>query len=306
MSASPPFVLLVQKLPADTLALKLIGRIVEDVRQPTNGYRPEDPRPLLDTTPIEVTDTDASVYQNSIKNTTVKAQLGQLFGVAAQGSKTDGTQLSGKTIVTRLLPQHRDAYDAIYAAHGRDIEKLLKLNGGVGYMIVGLKTILDGSVDFSRSHEQGLSGETSAPVGAVLAATTQGVGAFLGNSVDPSIGGGKVVAAEWAARHQMMGERVFAIQYRVVSLEKQGKLWNGKKTARLKSMYVVNLQDGVYGDNHDDKPKEVVYEDDESETSGGEEEEEGEDSLEGWTPTLLEKALTDGEFQGLGLNFIDS
>jgi hypothetical protein len=39
MSDSPSFALLSTKLPADTLALKLLGRMVEDIKQPTNGPR---------------------------------------------------------------------------------------------------------------------------------------------------------------------------------------------------------------------------------------------------------------------------
>jgi hypothetical protein len=267
MPDKPSFVLLSQKLPAETLVPKLIGRIVENVKQPTNGYRPEDPQTHLTHEPIQVTDTDASVYRKSVSDGVAQAQLGQLFGLSAISSETDIAKLEGKTIVTRLLPQHRDAYDAIYAAHKESINKLLKLNGGVGHMIVGLKTICDGTIKIVHEHEERVDGNLKVPAGMIATAASHGT-VNLDDTVDPSLSAAKSVTAKWVARNQIVGEQVFAIQYREVVLMKQGGLWKPKKgkVAELKAIHVVEFHDGVYGeDQADEQAKEVIYEDDDSE-----------------------------------------
>lgn len=52
-----------------------------------------------------------------------------------------------------------------------------------------------------------------------------------------------------------------ALQYRVVALKRRGVLWTRKNTVDLKALYVVGLQDVVYGETetHQSK-KEVMHE----------------------------------------------
>lgn len=300
MPEGPSFVLLSQKLPAETLAPKLIGRIVESVRQPTNGYRPEDPRSLLGHTPIEVTDTNASVYRTSIRDSTVRTQLGEVLGFSAQDMETGGARLEGKKIITRFLPQHRDAWDGIYAAHKGDIDSLLKLCGGTAYMIVGFKTVVDGTIKVERGQSHGLEGHAELPLGAAVTSATYGA-VNLGSWANPGVGAGKVVSADWVARNEIEGEQIFAIQYRVVRLQREGKLWSNKKTGQLMAIHVADFQDGIYGDDDDEDSvsKEAIYEDDDEEES----DEEEQSPLEGWSSALSE-SLQDYDLAKLDLTFV--
>jgi hypothetical protein len=186
MPDKPTFVLLSQKLPADTLALKLLGRIVENKKQPTNGYRPENPRSLLTQSPIEVTDTNASIYRESVKDIVAQVQLGQLFGLSGQISNTDVAKLEGKNIITRLLLQHRDAFNKIYAKHKDEIDELLKLNSGMGYMVVGLKTVFDGQLEVQTSQVKSTEGEAKIPIATATTAATRGA-VNLGETLDPKL-----------------------------------------------------------------------------------------------------------------------
>ncbi|KAH7247464.1 uncharacterized protein BKA55DRAFT_571890 [Fusarium redolens] len=304
MAKEPSFVLLSTKLPADTLALKLLGRIVEDIRQPTNGYRPENPRPLLAVEPIEATDTDATLYYHSVTDAHANAQLGRLLELSTITSTTDTAKLAGKKIITRILPQHRDAFDAIVRAHRDAVEKLLKFNDGVAYMIVGVKTIFDGSVEVEHARSRQADGRLELPVTRMAAAAgMQGLstGLNLGKAVDPSIEAGRAATREWMARNEIVGEQVFAVQYRRVVLQREGRyLWSSKKTVQLKAMHVVDFGDGVLSDaGQVATPKEVVYEDDDSDDGEAED-----DDLQGWAPALADTKLLGEEGASLGVTFV--
>jgi len=106
------------------------------------------------------------------KNSRANTQLGQLLGLSKATSATDTTSLDGKKIIMRILPQHCDAFDAILASeHGPAAEKLLKYNGGVAYMIVGIKTIFDGSIQVDHTRT---AGKAQLPISKAVAAGTQG------------------------------------------------------------------------------------------------------------------------------------
>ncbi|KAH6839648.1 hypothetical protein B0I37DRAFT_409035 [Chaetomium sp. MPI-CAGE-AT-0009] len=113
------------------------------------------------------------------------AQLGRLLGLSAATSDRDAGRLEGKKTITRILPQHRDAFDAVLGAHREAVERLLRLNGGVGYMIVGMKTILDGSAEVEHARRRQTGGQLVLPVTREVTLST-GMN-VAGKVVDPAV-----------------------------------------------------------------------------------------------------------------------
>jgi hypothetical protein len=100
MAEAPSFVFLSQKLPAHELATTLIGRGVENIKLPITGYRPKSNVELeLTDDVIEVTDTNASIYVETHKDTTAKGRLGQLFELSAELTSEEKATLEGKTVI---------------------------------------------------------------------------------------------------------------------------------------------------------------------------------------------------------------
>ena len=51
---------------------------------------------------------------------------------------------TAKFVRTRILPQHRDVLEALLNHHHPEILKLLRDNKKTGYLVVGIKSALDG------------------------------------------------------------------------------------------------------------------------------------------------------------------
>jgi hypothetical protein len=162
------------------------------------------------------------------------------------------------------------------------MDEFLKDNGGVGYMVVALKTICDSNIKIEKESTVKHNVNSKVPVG--LAATTASHGTVnLGDTVDPSAEGGKTVSKKLVAAHDIEGGQIFGIQYRDVVLEKEGKRWTRTNIAKLKNMHLVDLQNGGFVDNdNSEMKKEVIYQYDESES-----EEEEETSFDGCSARVL-------------------
>lgn len=286
MDDKPTFVLLSQRLPANTLAHKFLGRIVENVKYPIFGFRPDDPSPLLTDSPIEVSDSNASIYHEAVRDDSAKGELNRLFGLSVRASEEEKASLKAKTIVTRLLPQHRDAFRNIVREHRDSITEFLQENGDVGYMIVGLKTIFSGTIERAYQKFRQLNANVSLPVGTAVWAASSGA-LNLGSAVDPKGEIGKDSTAKWAAFSQLEDEQIFAIQYRIVHLK-----WGCWGKPRLTPGSVMEFQYGVFGKS--EHPA-ITLEDDDEDQSGDEEEA---------ALILSDGSLRDEGFANLGLTFV--
>ena len=293
MGDKPTFVLLSQRLPADTLAHNFLGRIVENVKYPTFGFRPEDSSPLFTESPIEVSDTDASIYHEANREGSAKGELSRLFGLSVRETEEEKASLKGKTIVTRLLLQHRDVFKNIMKLHEESITEFVEENDSVGYMVVGLKNIFNGTMERAFQKFRHLNADVSLPIGTAVWAASSGA-LNLGSAVDPKAEFGKHSTAKWAAFSQIEDEQIFAVQYRIIELS-EGLIscWGKPK---LKIGGVMEFQDGVFGEGeHSRFQKKAVLEEDDEEHSS--------DNDEGEL-VLSDKSLRDEEFDFLGLTFV--
>ena len=216
-SAQPTFIL-TDRLPSSEIPL-LLGRIVADFASPTDEYIPEDPRLALNSKTLEIIDTDFSTLFAGSKNNSIESKIGQILGISTEDGHNGQTRLQGKFVRTRTLPQHREALKALLEQFRPQILQLLKDNGGVAYMVVGIKSALDAEHGTERHFGNRTALAIGLPTGAIVTAASHGT-VNLGETADFDINSSRARGQAFGTAATMEGEQVFAIRYRLVKLKK--------------------------------------------------------------------------------------
>jgi hypothetical protein len=248
----PSYILTETRIPAEQEGDRLLGRIVADFRNPSDNYRPEDPRPALKLGPkvLEIIDNEFSSLFSIDQNKVAQTKVGQILKVDFNKLEKEESSLKSSFVRTRFLTQHRDAFRALVKMHGPEITQLLrdnKSNKRKGYMVVGYKSCVDGQLGKTRQYSDGKSVDFNLPIGAAIsaaaipAATQTDVGFTLGTT------GGK----SSSAAATMVGEQIFAIRYCVVTLKGEGQYFGDVQR--------VSREHGVFGET--DEYEEVETED---------------------------------------------
>lgn len=92
-------------------------------------------------------------------------------------------------------------------------------NGGVGWMVVGVKSCIDGSSGARIVDSGTRSVKVDLPVSTAVAAATHGT-VTVGTAVDVSAGVGAGHSTGGDVTSTMVGEQVFAVRYRRLMLKK--------------------------------------------------------------------------------------
>ncbi|MCJ1404375.1 hypothetical protein MMC11_007600 [Xylographa trunciseda] len=297
-TSKSPYILLNDRLPT-TYTSRLLGRIVADPLWPPDEYAPTLSTPIFITPPqhppdelLETTDLDAQLTLRAHTARTASGRLGKILGLTRDAGRSSSGALAGKRVITRNLVQQRAVFERVAGAAappaGRDeVLALLSRPGGRrrGYMVVGMKSIVDATVGETRAAVRKVGVEWEAPVAEIVGAVAlAGAGvpaAAVGvvpEVVNPGGAGGRTFAGEWSKKFTMEGEAVFAVRYRVVRL-KGGRVWSrGKMEAEYGRVHRDATGHGVFAGRDDEAEDE---EDDEEEADyEEEEEEEQEDSKE--------------------------
>lgn len=245
MSDEETFVLLAERLPAKHLAHKFLGRIVENFRHPTFGYRPtEGTHSFFTDSPIEVSEHNAFFYHEQVRERSAKVKVGKLFGLSDRPTEEEKASLKGKTVITRLLPQHCDVFDNMVRVHKKSITNFVERHDDVGYMVVGLKTIFNGTMERAVQKFRRSGANISLPTGAAVWAGTSGA-VNLGSVADVDAELDKERTAKWAAFSQIEDEQIFAVQYRIIELT--DGLFCGFSKPKLKIGKVMESWNGLFG-----------------------------------------------------------
>lgn len=241
-----PTYILTDRLPSSQIPL-LLGRIVADIASPTDEYIPEDPRPALTSKPLEIVDTDFSILFSGSKNTFVESKISHILGLAAQDGQNSTSSLQSKRVRTRTLPQHREALKALLGKFKPQILQLLRDNGGVAYMVVGVKSALDAEHAVDRQFGNRKALTVGLPTAAVVSAASHGT-VNLGPGADVDVNVERVRGRAFESAGTMDGEQVFALRYRVLTLKKKLFLAGQGVDVDYGSVKRVAFEDGVYGD----------------------------------------------------------
>ncbi len=266
--AKNPSFVLTDRLPAKEVAPRLLGRIVADIFHPTHYYRPDDPRPSLTMERIEIVDTHVSSVLSMVKNDVVKAKVGDLLEISVNSDSTSKYNMKSKWVKTETLTQHPDALKNLLKDHRESIQELLERNGDKGYMIVGIKTCLEPSVQTDEESSKDVGTEMRLPTAAIIAAASHGA---LQAPEKMDVSGELQYSRSGTARtgYQGVGEQVFAIQYRKVTLKKQIPWPKKIKPPEVRSggLMVVAMEDGVFGSAERSTGRKIDF-DDEGDSKG--------------------------------------
>ena len=163
---------------------------------------------------------------------------------------------TAKFVRTRILPQHRDVLEVLLNHHRPEILKLLGDNKKMGYLVVGIKSALDGHQ--SRKGHQGSKKRLrlNVPTGAVTNAVSHGA-VNIGDAADVNIDAGIENAWSSSSKSALVGEQVFATRYRRITLKTA--FLSEDKNVKLGDAVWTRADEGVFGD----REREEITEDDE-------------------------------------------
>ena len=213
-----PTYILTDRLPSSEIPL-LLGRVVANFASPTDEYIPEDPRLALNSKTLEIIDTDFSTLFAGSKNKSIESKVSQILGISAENGHNSQISLQSKLVRTRTLTQHREALRALLERFRSQIVQLLKDNGGVAYMVVGIKSALDADHAIERRFGNRTALTIGLPTGAIVTAASHGT-VNLGQSADINVDSCRERDQAFESAATMDGEQVFAIRYRLLKLKK--------------------------------------------------------------------------------------
>jgi hypothetical protein len=260
-----PSYVLTDRLPA-SVGDALLGRIVADFLSPLDEYKPEDPRPALIAGTLEIVDTDFSSLFSVSRNKLAAAKISQILHIDVESLLKNESSIKSSYVRTRTLPQHREVLAALLKKHATDIIKLLRDNKGKAYMAVGFKSCVDGEIGKARLYTNKKSVRIEAPVGAMVSAVSQGT-VNLGDQANVGLDVQRSREEQLTTRATMVGEQIFAVRYRALSLSKRA----GGPEADYGDILRVKFENGVY--SYSERVGTFVDDesDDENDDSGNEE-----------------------------------
>ena len=195
---------------------------------------------------LEIVDEGFETLFSVTKNTTAQLRVGQIVGVEFDKGQSRSVTVKGKYVRTRTLTQHPDVLDALLKDYREEILDLLrKQKNGRAYMIVGLKTAVDGEFKSDTKVHTTATIKAALPAGAVAQAVSHGT-VNPGDKADPQGKFGKDHEASRVTSFGMVGEQIFAVRYRLISLKRPR---HGKdEQVNYGEVFRVPETDGVYGE----------------------------------------------------------
>lgn len=165
--SKPPYILLNDRLPASYTS-KLLGRIVADPLWPPEEFAPRISTLVdVDDSLIEVTDEDVEITLNANSGSGVGGHLGKIIGLSRERGEGLTREMRGKRVITRSLEQQRDVFDAVVKGEARhEVLKLLSRKNAKrkGYMVVGVKSLVDAQIAVNQGLFKHVKLDTELPI----------------------------------------------------------------------------------------------------------------------------------------------
>ncbi|KAH7007719.1 hypothetical protein EDB80DRAFT_881213 [Ilyonectria destructans] len=263
----------VNKLPPGKFTEHTLGCVVSDMENPTDDCFPPDNKDVLEAAKIsqifEMDDTNAEHFQRSVSDMDIRMKLTDIFSSRIAKSKDNETSISSQTVITRILTAHPTVFNALKNMHEDELRRRLKNNKTL-YMIVGFKTCVDADISSYFRQVKEASTEVQVPVDKIL----------LALGLSPTFGTNLSVAAqvkkiqEHLSEHIATGERIFAVQYRMITTEGTW-LWKDTVLRAYPNHAAGLLGEDDDEENQDDK-NEDENQDDKNEDESQDEKNEGE------------------------------
>ncbi|KAK5654338.1 hypothetical protein OQA88_7516 [Cercophora sp. LCS_1] len=234
---------------SEAKVLEMLGSVVPDFEHPLHEMLVAPATNREKGGVMRVEDADFRNVVETLANEDVTLRLTQLFGGKAASGGQDQQQFSAKRVITRTLENHRQFFDEV-VKHSHD--KILKMAADNPrrtsdlYMIVGIKTCIDAHVSSRIGATSLLDAGVKIPLRELLQA------AAIPVPVDLTIDLGiiKKTASSVFNQFSLQGERIFAVQYRRISVRNKVKLRptpHREKKIKYKDIHTVHENRGMYG-----------------------------------------------------------
>jgi hypothetical protein len=187
-----------------------LGRLVVDMKNPGQNFCPHS------TLKLGKGDISKNAFDNihALANTEssnyFRATLSKLLSIFATQSKTSVDKMETEKAFSYQLLNTSDRFESLLDDNEpakRWLDKILRRTSV--YMVVGLHTICDGSIDLNHDSSMEVSGKVHFPGDAVTPGT--------GGAADVKLEGGHTGKASTAVSFVASGERIVAVAYQKVT-----------------------------------------------------------------------------------------
>jgi hypothetical protein len=213
-SEKPTFVLLRARLPAKD-AKRLLGRFVTHPTRPLDNSEPKNPLSIIKTAPVIIEEKSASVEISAVREAAAQAKVEKLVDLQGHRNHSTDTSIHNTSVKTYRLQDHYKAFDKLMLDPElknslEGAKGLMSRSGGKLYMVVGIKACSAGTT-FKTNNKGGIGFESKLTI---PLSEAFGNGPLL--STNPEIGMSSRSDHSNAAGFEMIGEQVFAVEYKKV------------------------------------------------------------------------------------------
>ncbi|KAK6525842.1 hypothetical protein TWF281_010886 [Arthrobotrys megalospora] len=211
---------------------RLLGAVVVNPSRPLDLYTPKVERTqslaYIDKYRLAPRkEMSANIETTAIRGTGAGLSLASLFSLDGEWETNDTYKLTSAEITTFSIEQHAEAFKALKAAHGPDINKIFREPGVKGrtvYMLVGFKVAK--SPETSR-----ISGQTKKISASVSSEGAVAIYTGIPLPIGAEVSGSKSITWETAVSSFVDEDRAFAGQYiRIVQKSGGITISNGRIT----------------------------------------------------------------------------
>jgi hypothetical protein len=209
---------------ADARPSKWLGRLASLAESPSAAFAPFETelKPTLEKFYLKPThDTDAVVFANAIKNTSLTAKLLSIITLDRQTCQEKGLQIQSSKVATFSLQQYDKVLQSLLGVEGvkNEVLDLLRKSKRKAYMIVGVKILYAGIINTNTSDMKSSNVELTLPV-AEAALLAAGTPIPLMGKGDASGKKGQQQASNTGTHFAFVKPRIFALEYREVNFRK--------------------------------------------------------------------------------------
>jgi hypothetical protein len=234
--------------------LKMLGSVVSDFEHPLNEIieRQTKGKEQELAGVMKVEDGDFHSIAEGLKNDEVRMQLTEVVRAKVGSGKANEQDVSSKTVITRTLQNHKRFFEEIEKQSGAEMLKMIKDNPRkdtpYALMIVGIKTCIDSKISSTTECSSQVDVGVKIPLDQAL--KSAGIVLPVDTSIDLSMV--KDAFAKVFTEYSAKGERIFAIQYRRISVQVTTKfrlLPKKQRKTKYGDLHTVPSNRGLFGDS---------------------------------------------------------
>jgi hypothetical protein len=244
------------KLPDASEVKKILGAIIPDYENPAQNTIPENASSFIPAHWfVEPTvDGNFKVALSKASGQKAYARLGDILNTAFGKDVSNDLHLTSTTVKTYAVRQEIKAFKLLKQLFNKEIIELINQapprSKKSVFVIEALKTCLDAEMSSKDAMNRSKKVDVKPPFGEIVAAST---GAPSPINLDLKIGGESSDRANIDESHTAKGERIFAIQYRIIKKRSEWPRFGRPKLPLDFDLHDMYIPEGpsMYGDGDD-------------------------------------------------------